>query len=189
MARDSYELVTYAQSQFFFFPSAEYDLHVTISHERPRIFTLIDGNNLRATKKLLSTNPEQAHTRLPDSSGGWYPLHLAAVLGRTAIVKLLLSEPYKADPNVRSSLSNITPLHQAVFSKHPDAVELLLEAGAQVDAKYYIPDAKYLRDLTALELSMENVSGGGGVTPELKRIVTLLLRHGADYLRNSGGRG
>jgi ankyrin repeat protein len=171
------------------FPSAEYDLHVTEWHERPAIFTLIDGNNVQATKELLSRDPEQKLRKLSGNSEGWYPLHLAACLGQTRIMELLLSEPYNVDPNARSDMSRLTPLHQAVISQKPDAVELLLASGARVDAKYYIPYAKMLRDLTALEIALECCASDRCATLEDRRIVAILLHHGADYLRNSSGRG
>ena len=157
--------------------------------ERPPIFTLIDGNNFKATKDLLISSPREASRELPGESDTWFPLHMASQHGRIRIMRLLLAEPYNVDPNIRSRRAKFTPLHQAVRSRQPDAVELLLAAGAQVDSKYFVPGAKDMTDLTALEIAVENCVTDGAVGRADKRIIATLLRHGADYLRNVSGRG
>jgi ankyrin repeat protein len=152
------------------------------------IFTLIDGNNVRRIQELLVEDPSQINAKLPDDSGGWSPIHLAACLGRSKIMKLILQSHAMVNPNVRSTMSQATPLHQAIIGKHPDITEMLLQAGAQVDARYFIPSPhSRLRDLTPLELAVEQ--SVSNVTRDDEKIIEMLLRAGADYLHNSGGRG
>ena len=170
-------------------PHAEYDFLRTEYLDRPLIFTLIDGNNVRGVQRLLTEDPSQVNARLPDDSGGWFPIHLAACLGRNKIMKLILQNHLKVNPNVRSTMSQATPLHQAIIGRHPDIVKMLLQVGAQVNARYFVPNLSHgqLRDLSPLELAVEQCVSQ--VTKDDQQIIELLLRSGADYLHNSGGRG
>lgn len=65
----------------------------------------------------------------PDELSG-SPLQNAAYFGSSAMVKLLLA--WKADPNSRSYFWK-TPLHFAAENGHDEIVEILIEAGADVD--------------------------------------------------------
>lgn len=63
-------------------------------------------------------------------------LALAAQLGRTEVVRLLLDagvDPSRYNPD--GFHSHATPLHQAVWSTQPDVVSLLVERGARLDMK------------------------------------------------------
>jgi ankyrin repeat protein len=63
-------------------------------------------------------------------------LALAAQLGRTEVVRLLLDagvDPSRYNPD--GFHSHATPLHQAVWSTQPDVVCLLVERGARLDMK------------------------------------------------------
>uniref|UniRef100_A0A093XHD2 Serine/threonine-protein kinase/endoribonuclease IRE2 n=1 Tax=Talaromyces marneffei PM1 TaxID=1077442 RepID=A0A093XHD2_TALMA len=186
---DLYELIKVVGGYPFSVPHAEYDFLRTEYQDRPLIFTLTDGNNVHGVRRLLMEDPSQVNARLPDDSGGWSPIHLAACLGRTKIMKLILQTHLKVNPNMRSVVSQVTPLHQAVIGRHPGIAEMLLRAGAQVDARYYIPNLPYgrLRELSPLELAVEQCVSQ--VTKDDERIIEMLLRAGADYLHNSGGRG
>ncbi|KAI7970878.1 hypothetical protein EIK77_008058 [Talaromyces pinophilus] len=138
-------------------PHAEYDFLRTEYLDRPLIFTLIDGNDVRGVRTLLTDNPSQVNARLPDDSGGWFPIHLAACLGRTKMMKLILQNHLNVNPDVRSTTSQATPLHQAIIGRHPDIVKMLLQVGAQVNARYFVPNLSHgeLRDLSPLELAVE----------------------------------
>ena len=62
------------------------------------------------------------------------PLHLAAVLGYAASARVLI-EQGKADLESRTGFTEHTPLHSAAESDHVEMVKLLLDSGAQVDAR------------------------------------------------------
>lgn len=62
------------------------------------------------------------------------PLELAAVLGDVASARILI-EQGKANLASRTSMSEHTPLHSAAGANHAEMVTLLLESGAEVDAR------------------------------------------------------
>mmetsp|Transcript_9005 Transcript_9005/g.13056 ORF Transcript_9005/g.13056 Transcript_9005/m.13056 type:complete len:919 (+) Transcript_9005:71-2827(+) len=78
---------------------------------------------------LVSTGPLAA---IPDGHGNT-ALHWAAFKNSRECVSVLLS--MDADPNARSQHSGWTPLHDAAYSDAACATALLLEAGANVDAR------------------------------------------------------
>jgi len=97
------------------------------------------------------------------SFDGWTPLHLAAHFGRLEVMRILLSNG--ADHRAVSRNSNRNqPLQAAAANRQTEAVELLLKAGADVDARSH-------GDFTALHIAAAN-----GVT----RMVEALLNAGAD---------
>lgn len=72
------------------------------------------------------------------------PLHVAASMGSTECVKLLLS--HGADVRVQFGTSRSTPLHLAAEEGSPECTKLLLEAGA-------LPDVRNSRGQTAMHLA------------------------------------
>jgi hypothetical protein len=58
---------------------------------------------------------------------GWAPLHYAATSGHLEVIRLLLEEHAYIDA---ASPNNTTPLMMAAHYGTPEAVKLLLEAGA-----------------------------------------------------------
>jgi cytohesin len=67
------------------------------------------------------------------SNDGWTPLHLAAQIGDTEMIVLLLAN--KADIEAKSQNLRSTPLHVAAQHGQTAAVKLLLERGASTQAK------------------------------------------------------
>src|SRR2546425_10298176 len=106
------------------------------------------------------------------SFDGWTPLHLAAHFGRLEVMRILLSNG--ADHRAVSRNSNLDqPLQAAAANRQTEAVELLLKAGADVDARSH-------GDFTALHIAAAN-----GV----KRVVEALLRAGAEAgAKTEGGK-
>lgn len=67
------------------------------------------------------------------SNKGETPLHHACLAGKHATVKLLL-DTYRVDPNARMD-GGITPLMLAAHHGHMENIELLLAAGAELNAR------------------------------------------------------
>lgn len=96
------------------------------------------------------------------SADGFYPLGLAAFFGHRAIVELLL----KSGADVKTAARNtqkVTALHGAVARRDVDITKLLLDAGAD-------PNARQERGFAPLHDAAAN-----GISP----LVELLLQHGA----------
>ena len=74
-------------------------------------------------------------TRTHDADG-WTPLHLAAHYGHPETVAILLHN--NAPVNIRSAnqMAN-TPLHAALAGRRADVVKILVDAGADVNAKQH----------------------------------------------------
>ena len=162
-------------------PHAEVDFLDLDSGARPRLFTLIDGNLLQEAKELLRAEPSLVEKIEPET--GWYPIHLAACEGRIQFLRMFVSE-FGANPNLRSRFSQSTPLHEAVSGLKVEAIEILLEMGAHVDAKLSFSEES--QQFTALELAMHQFPG---MSPSqiYMDVIRVLLQGGADYLRNFSG--
>lgn len=82
------------------------------------------------------------------SFDGWTPLHLAAHFGRTDVVRALLAEGASHRAVSENSTKN-QPLQAAAAGGQPEAVEVLLEAGADADARSH-------EGVTALHVAAAN---------------------------------
>lgn len=88
-----------------------------------------DGN-ARGCEQALNASPGLAN--VPDSCGT-PPLLLAAGNNRGSVVALLLK--HGANPNATETALNTTPLHWASYKGHITIIEMLLQAGADVNAR------------------------------------------------------
>ena len=91
-------------------------------------------------------------------------LTVAAHHGHTETVRTLLCMP-EVDVN-QSNDSGFTALHHAVFEKHSDVVQLLIDAGADIDEKYAVMDVAPLRcacEVGELEIVKMLVEAGADV--------------------------
>ena len=167
--------------KFYTAPNAEQDFLDLDSGARPRLFTLIDSNLLEEAKELLRVDPSLVEEIEPET--GWYPIHLAACEGRIQFLRMFVSE-FGANPNIRSQVSQSTPLHQAVSGLKVEAIEVLLELGAIVDAKLSISEES--QQFTALELAVHQFPGMSPSQISMD-LIRVLLQGGADYLRNFSG--
>jgi len=100
-------------------------------------------------------------TRTFDADG-WSPLHLAAHYGHADLVALLLHNNAEVDLRSTNAMAN-TALHAAMAGRQTRVAKILLDAGAQVNAKQH-------GGWTALHAAAANGDGAA---------VELLLAHGA----------
>ena len=180
-ARDWLDMSATLSIKFETAPHAELDFLDLDSGARPPLFTLIDGNLLEEAKDLLRADPSLVEEIEPET--GWYPIHLAACEGRIQFLRMFVSE-FGANPNIRSRFSQSTPLHQAVSGLKVEAIEVLLEMGAHVDAK--LSTSEESQQFTALELAMHQFLGTSPSQIHMD-LIRVLLQGGADYLRNFSG--
>jgi uncharacterized protein len=80
---------------------------------------------------LLAGNRSLVNAVSPD---GWLPLHLSAHFGHTDAVRALLNKGEKADAASTNAMRN-TALHAAAAGRAPAVARLLLDAGADVNAR------------------------------------------------------
>ena len=74
-------------------------------------------------------------TRTHDSDG-WTPLHLAAHYGHADIVSIMLHNNAPVDIRSTNTMAN-TPLHAALAGRRNDVWKMLIEAGADVNARQH----------------------------------------------------
>lgn len=97
---------------------------------------------------------------------------------------MLIAE-YGANPNVRcSSERRCTPLHQAVIGKNITGIKLLLDHGSNIHAKMRMDEGK--QQFSTLELAMQRCLTEDPTKKDIE-IIRILLKRGADYLRNFNG--
>src|SRR5262245_13870525 len=87
-----------------------------------------EAGDLGEVKKLLTSNPQMAHSRTAEND---QPLHFAAQHNHVAIARLLLDNG--ADVNARGN-HDFTPLHYAAHYGCPECAELLVDSGVDLEA-------------------------------------------------------
>jgi len=133
---------------------------------------------------------------LPDGS---YPLHVAAALGRTVMLKMLLKQGVQLDPRDRNGR---TPLELAFLNGRIQTAEVLIKAGAAFDpsklllmsAQANVTDRDIVRFLQQRGANLETRDEAGN-TPLLiaaqhgnHRLIHHLVEYGADVnARNQAG--
>jgi ankyrin repeat protein len=101
----------------------------SIDFTEENFFENIQYGNIENIKKFINRGID-VNTR---NKGGVSALHMASTLGNTEIIKLLLDAGAFIDSRDPTDCS--TPLLEAVVKKHKDAVELLIDRGADMNAK------------------------------------------------------
>ena len=91
------------------------------------------GRDARVTE-LLREDPAAANAWAPD---GFMPLGLAAFFDRPATVRALLDAGANVHATARNSMK-VQPLHAAVAARSQDIVQLLLERGADPNARQQV---------------------------------------------------
>ncbi|KAF2964521.1 hypothetical protein GQX73_g9066 [Xylaria multiplex] len=102
----------------------------SLSQPKTALHFVASKNNLEVARKLFANKPAIS-ARVRDKRGQ-YPLHRAAAVGSTPMVKLLLehNSPLNATDN-----AGYTALHHAVAEGHGDTAIALLKAGAETDKR------------------------------------------------------
>ena len=128
-----------------------------------------DNNNIYQSDQLAMTMATTLIQKNIDinakNNQDWTPLHLAASLNDTTMIKCLID--HHADINAKNDW-DWTPLHLAIQAGHLDAIKLLIERGADVNAPanlgFRIKNFKltpiyfaiYYQNMEALKLLIKN---------------------------------
>ncbi|CAH1118393.1 unnamed protein product [Phaedon cochleariae] len=123
----------------------------------------VDGCDYESQMSLASTSSEQSPEPLFDVHDlhGQAALHVAARLGQTQVVKVLLEAGANSD---QADVDGWTPLRAAAWGGHTEVVEILVQHNCSLDSV----DAENRTALRAAAWSGH------------EEIVKVLLRHGAD---------
>lgn len=116
--------------------------------------------------KYLLKQPDKDHNHMDQN--GWGALHHATSKGCVEAVRVLLQEGF--DPGLQnSSQDGLTPLALAVTNQNTEIAEMLLEAGAPVNATWNVPGNLKFYSALAEAILLPSES-----------LVTILHKHGAD---------
>jgi uncharacterized protein len=126
---------------------------------KPDVFEASALGDLETVRKVVSGDRALVNAFAAD---GFYPLGLAAFFGHRAIVEFLLKNGADVSLSARNA-QKVTALHGAVARRDLEIVKMLLEAGAD-------PNARQERGFAPLHDAAANGS---------EPLVELLLKHGA----------
>ena len=136
-------------------------------------FLLCSGGDAAKLTTLLEAHPDWVHAA---TENGESCLHLTGIMGQTDVTRLLLEKG--ANPNVRSTFEQglrMHPLSWNVYGNHYDNAQLLLEAGADVNADFDLLLGEVLEVVTVLDI----VRMIKGDCSDFDKLEALLLQHGA----------
>ena len=153
----------------FYFRNQELSNYILSVKKPSNIYEAVIAGDVDATKSFLASDPKSINKHSPD---GFTALGFAAFFARPALAKYLLEQG--ADPNIPSNNDfKVAPLHSAVAAKSLEITLLLLEHGAEVNARQQ-------NDVTPLHAAAHNSS---------LAIVNALLQAGADkHLKTKDGK-
>jgi hypothetical protein len=126
---------------------------------KPNVFEASALGDLETVRRLVGEDRSLVNAYAAD---GFYPLGLAAFFGHRAIVEFLLKNGADVKATARNA-QKVTALHGATARRDVQIVKLLLEAGAD-------PNARQERGFTPLHDAAANGS---------EPLTELLLNHGA----------
>lgn len=136
---------------------------------KPDIFEASALGDLQAVQAAVARNRAEANESAPD---GFFPLSLAAYFGQGAVVEFLLKNGADVHAAARNA-QKVTALHAAASRGDLEIVRMLLEAGAD-------PNARQEGGFVPLHSAAQN-----GNVP----VAELLLEHGAKAdARNDKGK-
>ncbi|XP_070581122.1 uncharacterized protein [Ptychodera flava] len=156
----------YAEVLFYLMKCKKLDPKVTDAHGRTLIFTSVMHNQPIVLSFLLTKVQVKADVNLAADTGNT-ALHAAANLGYANMVKILCLRG-RADVNVTNpQCDNATPLHLSVMHGHREVCEVLVHAGADVNAKMGdLTPLQLARDMDQQEILQIFSTHGGAVQPE-----------------------
>ncbi len=126
---------------------------------KPDVFEASALGDRETVRKLVTANPGAVNAFAAD---GFYPLGLAAFFGHRTIVEFLLKNGADVKTAARNA-QKVTALHGGVARRDVEIVKMLLEAGAD-------PNARQERGFVPLHDAAANGHAA---------LVELLLKHGA----------
>lgn len=128
--------------------------------EEPPVLRAVRENNRAELERLLTQDGEQRRAKV---GAGWNGLHYAAFFNRPDLMELFLQGGNPVPINAAVDQAHrYTPLHTAAWQANPSCVKILLDHGADKDAKSmatgeFSMTALQLCILEALDLSRRNV--------------------------------
>ncbi|XP_071954565.1 uncharacterized protein [Antedon mediterranea] len=123
----------YVHFLHYYFKANKISADVLDTQKRSLVFEAVTKNQETALLYLLTKVKPRPDINNPADSGNM-ALHTAANMGSMSIVRLLL-EKGNANVNCKNvKCDDATPLHLAVMQGHQDVCQLLIEAGADVQA-------------------------------------------------------
>ncbi|CAG9838316.1 unnamed protein product [Diabrotica balteata] len=125
---------------------------------RPPLYFAVQSNATECVKELLQNGAIPNTCQIFSET----PLHVAAALGNSGVVELLLR--YGAAKDVQCGNEKMTPLHLAAEDGDVDCVNLLINAGANIAAKNH-------KNQTPLHLA---------ALSQCAETIAILLKKGAD---------
>jgi ankyrin repeat protein len=98
------------------------------------VLDIFDASALGKTKRVTELLNEDSKLMNSFSADGFTPLHLAVFFRNYDAAKLLISKGANVDAVAKNSM-RVAPLHSAAAGNEPRIVKLLIECGADVNAK------------------------------------------------------
>lgn len=101
------------------------------NHRALDIFEASAVGSAERAQTLLAADPRLL-TQF--SADGWTPLHLASFFGQRAVVETLLASGASVSTRSQNAMTN-APLHAAVAGGHSEEARLLVDRGAEINAR------------------------------------------------------
>ncbi|KAL9616188.1 MAG: hypothetical protein Q9160_008919 [Pyrenula sp. 1 TL-2023] len=132
-------------------------------NENTPLITDVENQNFSTAKYLLESGAD-VNTR---NRQGYTPLHVACNIGNQPLVKLLLD--YGANPLVQNASTDTdgtkgwqTAIHTAAVNNHPGVIQILLEAGVDIEIQNSFSWTPFMLACTNGSLEAAKILGARG---------------------------